>query len=320
MGGFPLGAAAGSLADPKALQERLQAIADAHPGRVGICAQDARSTLVCVNADQRFSLQSVMKVVVGTAVMAAVDENKVRLEDPVTVRREHLSLYVQPIERIVAEEGSFSTTIGDLMRRAVVESDSAATDILIAGLGGPSAAHALLTQKGITGIRIDRDERHLQTEIAGLQWKPDYVFPERLKAAIETVPKAARDAAFQTYLKDERDTATPKGMVSFLHALASGRLLSPASTDHLLNVMSQTVTFPDRLRAGAPAGWRVAHKTGTSQTWNGVTAATNDVGILTAPDGGIIAIAVFVADSTASSKERAAVIAAAAREVTKSYR
>ncbi len=105
-----------------------------------------------------------------------------------------------------------------------------------------------------------------------------------------------------------------------MHALASGRLLSPASTDHLLNVMSQTVTFPDRLRAGAPAGWRVAHKTGTSQTWSGVTAATNDVGILTAPDGGIIAIAVFVADSAASSKERAAVIAAAAREVTKSYR
>jgi hypothetical protein len=41
-----------------------------------------------------------------------------------------------------------------------------------------------------------------------------------------------------------------------------------------------------------------------------VTAATNDVGILRTPNGERISISAFVADSPASSAQRAAVIAA----------
>jgi len=313
-------ASAGGLSDPERLKAQLQAIAERHPGRVGLCAQDERSTLVCINESQRFSLQSVMKLVVGAAAMGAVDEGRIKPEDPVTVRREDLSVNVQPIADLVAGRGRFETTIGDLVRRAVAESDSAATDILMARLGGPRGVQAFLERKGIAGLRIDRDERHLQTETSGLTWKADYVDPERLAAARRAVSKQARAAAFEAYRRDERDTATPRGMTAFLHALMTGRLLSPQSTRHLMEVMAGTVTFPDRLRAGAAPGWTVAHKTGTSQTLNGIAAATNDVGILTAPDGGKIAIAAFVADSTAPPKVRAAAIAAAARAVTSSYR
>jgi beta-lactamase class A len=46
---------------------------------------------------------------------------------------------------------------------------------------------------------------------------------------------------------------------------------------------------------------------------------TNDVGILTAPDGRRIAVAAFVAESRAGQAERAAVIAAAARAITAAY-
>jgi len=312
--------AAGGLSDPDTLRAQLQAIARKHPGRVGLCAQDERSTLVCVNENQRFSLQSVMKLVVGAAVMGAIDEGRMRLDDPITVRREDLSLSVQPIADIVARQGQFKTTIGDLVRRTVTQSDNAATDTLVARLGGPKSIQGFLERKGISDIRIDRDERHLQTESSGLTWKPEYVDPERLAAARKAVSPKARLAAYEAYRKDERDTATPKGMTGFLHALMTGKLLSATSTQHLMDVMAGTVTFPDRLRAGAGPGWTVAHKTGTSQTLHGITAATNDVGILTAPDGGKIAIAAFVADSKAPSKERAATIAAAARAVISSFR
>jgi beta-lactamase class A len=311
---------AGGLSNPDKLKAQLQAIAEKHPGRVGLCARDEGSTLVCVNENQRFSLQSVMKLVVGAAVMGAVDDGRMKLEDPVTVRREDLSLSVQPIAEIVAKQGKFETTIGDLVRRAVTQSDNAATDILVARLGGPEGVQAFLNKKGVAGLRIDRDERHLQTESSGLTWKAEYVDPQRLAAARKAVSKQAREAAYEAYRKDERDTATPKGMTDFLHALMTGRLLSPASTRYLMNVMAQTVTFPDRLRAGAAPGWTVAHKTGTSQALNGIAAATNDVGILTAPDGSRIAIAAFVADSRAPSKDRTAAIAAAARAVISSYR
>jgi beta-lactamase class A len=179
---------------------------------------------------------------------------------------------------------------------------------------------ALLDRHHIAGVRIDRDERHLQTETHGLVWRPEYVDPEALDHALEALPRARREAAFRKYQADIRDTATPKGMVSLLQALAEGRLLGADSTEHLLRVLTETVTFPDRLKAGLAPGWTLGHKTGSSGGLGGVEVATNDVGILTAPDGERISVAVFVSDSRASAPERAAVIAGVARAAIASYR
>jgi beta-lactamase class A len=311
---------AGTLTETAELEARLKELAASHPGRVGICAQSAGGKPVCVNGEQRFSLQSVMKLVVGAAVMRAVDEGNMRLEDRVTLRREDLSVNIQPIADIVLKDGAFESTIEDLVRRAVVESDSAATDFLISRLGGVGAVQALLDAAELHDIRIDRTERKLQTEVTGLTWQPSFVDPEQLKAARAKVSQKRQAKAFEAYLSDPRDTATPLAMVGFLRKLAAGQLLSPASTKHFLAVMSQTVTFPDRLRAGAPAGWTVGHKTGTSHSLNGVNGVTNDVGLLTAPDRGFVAIAAFIAESRAPAPARAAVIAEAARRITGAYR
>ena len=175
----------------------------------------------------------------------------------------------------------------------------------------------MLDRHRLSGVRFDRDERRLQTEIAGIEWRPEFVDGTLLDRAYAAVSDARRDAAFRAYQKDPRDTATPLGMAALLHSLAHGTLLSPASTRRLLEIMTQTVTFPDRLKAGVPAGWTLAHKTGTSGTWRGVTAATNDVGVLTAPDGRLISVVVFIADSKAPSENRAALMANVARAVVR---
>jgi beta-lactamase class A len=249
-----------------------------------------------------------MKLVVGVAALDAVDKGRVRLNDEVTIRSEDLSLYVQPLAGLVGKSG-YRTTIGDLVRRAIIDSDSAAADVLVSRLGGPSAVNAVLNAKGIAGVRLDRDERHLQTEIVGLKWRPEYVDASVLDRAIEAVPEAKRREAYAAYRKDPRDTATPNGMAAFLLRLAQGDLLSPSSTEYVLRAMGECRTFPDRLKAGLAPGWQIAHKTGTSASWEGLTAATNDVGILTAPDGSKISIAVFVADSRSNPATRAAIIA-----------
>ena len=61
--------------------------------------------------------------------------------------------------------------------------------------------------------------------------------------------------------------------------------------------------------AGLRPGWTLGHKTGPSGYWNGVTAATDDVGILFGPNGERIAITVFIADSTAPSADRNKIMA-----------
>jgi beta-lactamase class A len=67
------------------------------------------------------------------------------------------------------------------------------------------------------------------------------------------------------------------------------------------------------LKGLLPPGTVVAHKTGTDGTFGGLTRATNDIGIITLPDGRHLAIAVFVRDSTADEATRERTIAAAAR-------
>lgn len=304
-----------NLSELNSLQHQLDRLTTGD-GRIGVCAEDVLKFSVCSNGNQRFSMQSVVKLIVAAAAMDMVDRKAWRLDEPVTVRRENLSLYVQPIAKRVAAKGEVRTTIGELIRDAVVASDSAATDILIERMGGPQAIQSFLTRHGLAeSVRVDRNERDLQTEIAGLTWKPEYVDAHVLELAEKRVPEVQRERAFRAYLKEERDTATPRGMTSFLAKLAAGELLSQASSAHLLGIMRRTATFPDRLRAGTPEGWTIAHKTGTGPTLNGLNSVTNDVGVLTAPSGGWVAISVFVAESRRPSKERAAVIARAAQVI-----
>jgi len=79
--------------------------------------------------------------------------------------------------------------------------------------------------------------------------------------------------------------------------------------------MTETPTGLRRIKGSLPAGTIVAHKTGTSGTVNGLTAATNDVGLVTLPDGKHLAISVFVSDSTADEATREETIAKITRTI-----
>ncbi|RYG22959.1 serine hydrolase, partial [bacterium] len=172
--------------DLNRLAGEFEHIVEDRPIRAGLAFISARGT-GGIGMNDRFSLQSVMKLIVGFAVMDAVDRGKLRLDHKLLVRRQDLSLYVQPISRLVGKAG-YRTTVGDLVRRAIVDSDSAAVDILIRQLGGIGSVGVTLRRKAISGIRVDRDERHLQTEIVGLKWRPEFTDPGRLDRAIARVP------------------------------------------------------------------------------------------------------------------------------------
>jgi beta-lactamase class A len=110
-----------------------------------------------------------------------------------------------------------------------------------------------------------------------------------------------------------RNSSTPRAAVALLRALYAGRGVSPPARDLLLDDLTASVPGPRRLKGLLPAGTAVAHKTGTDGTFNGLTRATNDIGIITLPDGRHLAIAVFVKDSTADEATRERTIALAAR-------
>jgi beta-lactamase class A len=155
------------------LQKEMEDATRGFDGRIGVCVRDS-SRFSCVNGDERFPLQSVMKLLVAIAVMDAVDRGEWRLAERVVLRKQDLSLAVQPLARLVTENG-FSTTIDDLVRRVIVDSDSAATDFLVARLGGPRAVQLALERHQVTDVRFDRDEKHLQTETTVLEWRQEFL-------------------------------------------------------------------------------------------------------------------------------------------------
>ena len=77
---------------------------------------------------------------------------------------------------------------------------------------------------------------------------------------------------------------------------------------------------PKRLRAGIPSDVRLADKCGTSYTIDGVTAAFNDIGILTWPDRHAVIVAAFLTASDAPATRMNALYKAIARGRRRSER
>jgi beta-lactamase class A/beta-lactamase class A VEB len=74
--------------------------------------------------------------------------------------------------------------------------------------------------------------------------------------------------------------------------------------------MKETSTGQGRLKGLLPAGTVVAHKTGSSGTnEEGLTAATNDIGIVFLPNGAHFVISVFVTDSKENDETNERIIA-----------
>ena len=85
-------ARAGTL-DTAALQDKSNSLVRAFDGRLGFCAR-LSAQLVCVHGGEAFPMQSVMKLLVATAVMDAVDQGRMALNDSVTLHVSDLSMNV----------------------------------------------------------------------------------------------------------------------------------------------------------------------------------------------------------------------------------
>jgi beta-lactamase class A len=180
------------------------------------------------------------------------------------------------------------------MVRAITTSDNTANDKLMRSVGGPQAVRAMIASKHLGSIRFYDGERALQSKIAGLIWSPSYSIGNAFFDARDALPMSVRRAAFNRYIADPYDGAAPSAIVNALARLKRGELLSPASTQRLLDIMAHTHTGPNRLKGGLQPGWTLSHKTGTGQELDGIQAGYNDIGILTAPDGRSYSVAVMI--------------------------
>lgn len=242
---------------------------------------ETRKVIASFHAGERFPMQSVYKLPIAMAVLHEVDRGKLKLAGQVRVdRSEYVSSGQHSPLRDAHPDGAV-VTIEELLRLAVSESDGSASDVLLRMIGGPQEVMKYLREVDVKDVHV-RD----------------------------TEMRIGQDHAVQY-----ANWSTPNGAVAVLRALYESRGLSTESRGLLLKFMTDTASFPTRIKGLLPASTLVAHKTGSSGTENGMTAATNDIGIITLPDGRHLAIAVFVSDSKADASTRDSVIARIARAV-----
>lgn len=290
-----VGLARQAPAAPQFIRDQIIGLGRGFNGRIGIAVQSIdNGWSTGWKADELYPQQSVSKLWVSITALDAVDKGKARLDDKVTLTRADLTLFHQPIAADILGLGSYTTSLGDLMVKAITTSDNTANDKLMRSIGGPKAVRSMIAAKHLGAIRFYNGERALQSRIAGLMWSPAYSIGNAFYDTRDALPLSVRKAAFDKYVSDPYDGAAPSAIVSALARLKRGELLSPSSTQYLLDTMRRTHTGPNRLKGGLAPGWMLNHKTGTGQILAAEQAGYNDIGILTAPDGKSYSIAVMI--------------------------
>jgi len=262
------------------LHKRFEIIAKAAKGRVGVSV-DLLETKerTALNGQERFPMQSVYKLPIGMAVLRRVDEGALKLEQPIRVTTNDFVTQMQHSPVRDAHPFGAELSVGNLLRQMISESDGTACDVLLRLVDGPASVDAFLRGLGLTNVIVATTEKKMgQDELAQYQ-----------------------------------NWATPEGLTQLLRMLHEGRGLSFRSREMLLRFLTETPTGPRRIRGLLPEGTLVAHKTGSSRTIDGLTRATNDIGLVTLPDGRHVAMAIFVSDSEADEVTRETVIARISR-------
>jgi beta-lactamase class A len=234
----------GALAFPVAAYaagEPFAALEKQTGARIGVAALDTGSgKRVAWRAGERFVMCSTFKLSLAAAILATADKGAVRLDRLVPYGAD-MPIGVSPVTR---KNLSHGMTIVELCEAAVVYSDNGAANILLSVLDGPQAMTAYWRSIGDRFTRLDDIELKLNI--------PD----------------------------GERNTTTPSAMLGNLNTLLLGKALPPESRARLLGWMRASTTGINRLRAGLPAAWQWADKTGTGPERYGLV---NDIGIATPP-------------------------------------
>jgi beta-lactamase class A len=260
-------------------EARIAELASPAEGRIGVAAIDlATGEQVMVLGDQLFPLASTSKIAIAAAYLEMVEQRRYSLTSEFP-----LMLPVQSAKfssaRAPVREGQYMPAI-DLIEIMITRSSNPATDALLAAVGGPGRVNDWARRHGIDNFSINRDIATLVRD------------------------DGEHNPAHQI---DPRDAATPRAMVQLLAGLYRGEFLSNQSRQVILGAMSRTVTGKRRIPAHIPLEARVSHKTGS------LNNTSSDVGIIEAPDGRAIAIAIYVTGqgTKAAREERIAAIARA---------
>lgn len=202
---------------------RIAALEAASGARIGVAAVDTGSGRTFFHRErERFLFCSTWKFLVVSALLARVDRGQENLARRVSIHRGDLV----PHSPATGPHAGGQMTLASLCAAAITVSDNAASNLLLAAIGGLPAFNHYLRSIGDSVAHLDRVEPELNA--------PD----------------------------GDKDTTSPLAMVEDMKRILVGDALKPASRRKLLNWLDANTTGAQMLRAGLPAHWKIGDKTG----------------------------------------------------------
>lgn len=265
-------------------QQLRQIAADAHGQVAMACALPNASPAIVecnLNPAAHPPMQSVFKLPLALTIFHQIEQGQLTLDQQVHFRPDDCILPVthSPLQDEYPQ-ADVDVPVRKLLQLTVVSSDNAAADLLLRTAGGPRVVTSYIASLGVAGFHLQDNEHALHRDVA-LQY---------------------------------RNWFAPQGAVHLLRLMSERSPLTAEHTALLLDWMRAAIRST-RIQGDLPPGTVVAHRAGTSGVDHGLAHATNDIGLITLPDGRQLALAIFLTDSTADDITRDKVIARLSRAV-----
>ncbi|MFT4862537.1 MAG: beta-lactamase class A [Pseudohongiellaceae bacterium] len=245
--------------------------------RVGISIHDLDTgEHFAYHGDDLFPLSSTFKTLACAALLHREDEQQENLQRWVHYEKEALVSYSPVTENFAGVAGM---TLADLCEATLTLSDNTAGNLILEAIDGPQGLTQFLRSIGDDVTRLDRWETQLNESLPG----------------------------------DLRDTTSPNAMTSTLNTLLMGDVLSARSRTQLETWLRRNSVGDALLRAGIPASWAIADKTGAGGFGSRSIAA-----VMWPPNRKPIITAIYITETDASFDERNEAIASIGRAISES--
>ncbi len=244
---------------------------------ISISGENGNDTL-SINGNMHCPTQSAYKMHIGLAMLDKIDRGEFSLDQKIKISKDDLPVdaYWNPLGTDFPDGGDL--TVAQLIQYCISHSDNTACDTLIGMVGSPKDVESYFKKNNIQDLQFAYNERTMQSK-----W----------------------ENMFQNWI-------TPNAAVQTLRLFYENKngLLSSSSYNFFWQTMKETSTGVKRLKGLLPEGTVVAHKTGSSGTNEaGLTAATNDWGVVFLPNGHYFIISVLVTNSYESDETNERIIA-----------
>lgn len=264
-----------SAAKPAVEALDLSLLERVHGGRLGVAIMDPSGERVLAwRGEERFLYCSTFKLFLAAATLQRVTAGAEQLDRPIPITVADMTSHAPTTEPAVGS----TLTVEQLCQGMVELSDNPAANLLIRAMGGLEAWKAWYPTIGDAVTRVDRLEPQLNIE------------------------------------DGDKDTTTPVQAAANIARLFTGpdaeAGLSADARALLEGWLKDSPTGADRIKAGVPNGYQVAHKTGTSGRGH-----ANDIGLIWPVAGPPMPIAIYYdAPDAPDGAARDRIIAAATAE------